>query len=156
MEIPDRHKHGPMDMAPQWSRFIGNKDCPVANIFFSRENKSRLHRLIIKAVYDKTDGQVSLSNQSDSELHMVMVTIIRSEFNVYQNIKELNKLVVQFCVENIIQNIGFYMQYLRDVNEGPNKTSYDKLRSDGQGFVDAAIRPVNTRESKESEFLNLL
>ncbi len=156
MEIPNHHHQGSVTMAPQWSRFIGNKDNAVASIFFSKENKSRLHRLIIRGVYDKSDGQVSLSQQSDSELHIVMVRIIQSEYNVYLDIKELNKLVVRFCVDNIIQNIGFYMQYLRDVNEGPNKTNYDKLRGDGQGFVDAVIRPLNTRESKESVFKNII
>ena len=127
----------------EWSRIIGNKDNPVANVFFSNENKSRLHRLIIRGVYDRTDGQVSLSQQSDTELHMIMVKTIQSEYNVYLDIKELN---VGFCVNNIIQNIGFYMQYLRDVNEGPNKTNYDKLRNNDEGVIDAVIgRPVNTR-----------
>ena len=154
MEIPSHS----VTMAPQWSRFIGNKDNPVAYVFFSKENKSRLHRLIIRAVYDKTDGQVSLGQQSDSELQMVMVRIIQSEYNVYLNIKELNKLVVSFCVQNIIQNIGFYMQYLRDMNEGPNKTNYDKLRNhnNGEGYIDAIGMPVNTRDSKESLFKNII
>jgi hypothetical protein len=88
---------------------------------------------------------------------MVMVRIIQSEYNVYLDIKELNKLVVKFCVDNIIQNIGFYMQYLRDLNEGPNKSSYEQLRSGGgQGYVDVSARPVNTRESKESVFKNII
>jgi hypothetical protein len=156
MERPEHHRHGSVEMAPQWSRFIGNKESDVASAFFSKENKSRIHRMIIKAVYDRTEGQISLSQQSDSEVHVVMVRTIQSEYNLHLGIRQLNQQVVRFCADNIMQNIGFYMQYLRDMNEGPKRTEYDRLRAGEGDGADILLRPRNTRESRETAFKRVL
>ena len=139
-----------LQIAPQWSRFIGNKQNDNAEKFFTHSNKLLLHRFIIQEVYKKTDGRAAIGKQSDSELQIVMVNTIQSAYNVHLSVVELNKKVTDYCVKNILQNIGFYMQYLKDVNQAPDET-YGGMRGSPLDKIDIT-RPENTRTSREAKF----
>ena len=136
-----------LQIAPQWSRFIGNKQNDNAEKFFTNSNKLYLHRLIIQEVYKKTDGRVAIGKQSDSELQVVMINTIQSAYNVHLSLVELNKKVTEHCVNNILQNISFYMQYLNDVNQATDET-YGGMRGSPLDIT----RPENTRASRERTF----
>lgn len=145
---------GALQIAPQWSRFVGNKQNDNAERFFTQSNKLLLHRLIIQEVYKKTDGRVAIAKQSDSELQMVMINTIQSAYNLHLSLVQLNKKVTDYCVENILQNIGFYMQYLKDVNEAPDE-AYGGMRGSPLDKIDIT-RPENTRASRETKFKQML
>lgn len=136
IEIPD-----------QSSRYVSNKEDPSISIFLSQENRENVQRLIIKRVYDKTNGKARIGRQSDTELQVVMIQTLQSQYNHHLPIVELNKLVVNKCTENIINNIGYYVQYINDMNApgplGASQTAFD------------LIVPQNTRESKERSFKSI-
>lgn len=133
-----------MDIPEQSSRYVSNKEDPSINYFMSEVNRNKIHSLIIKSVYDKTNGQARIGKQSDNELQVIMIHTLQSQYNNHLPINELNKMVVQKCSDNIIQNIGFYTKYLTDMNSpgplGASQSNFD------------LIVPQNTRDSRERYF----
>lgn len=97
--------------------------CPdndVLTAFFSQRNVNSIHvaiRTTIKERYNVTIGR-----QSDTELEVAMMGL----WNMYQTnvvgadincqVRRLNQIVVDWCVENIMNNIRADMGYLRDVS----------------------------------------
>lgn len=131
----------------QSSRYVSNKEDPSILYFMSVSNREKLQYLIIKKVYDKTNGQAKIGRQSDTELQVVMINILQTNYNHHLPITELNKLVVNKCSENIINNIGYYVQYIHDMNApgplGASQSAFD------------LIVPQNTRDSKERSFKSI-
>ena len=131
----------------QYSRYISNKEDPSIEYFMSLANRDKIQNLIIKRVYEKTNGQASIGKQSDNELQVVMIHTLQTNYNHHLPITELNKLVVKKCSENIINNIGYYVQYINDMNTpGPLGAS--------QSTLDLIV-PQNTRDSKERSFKSI-
>ena len=136
IEIPD-----------QSSRYVSNKEDPSISYFLGQENRENVQRLIIKRVYDKTSGKARIGRQSDTELQVVMIQTLQSQYNHHLPITELNKIVINKCADNIINNIGYYMQYINDLNApGPLGASQT---------VFGLIVPQNTRDSKERSFKSI-
>lgn len=131
----------------QYSRYISNKEDPSVNYFMSEKNRDHIQKLMIKSVYEKTNGQAKIGRQSDNELQVVMIHTLQTQYNHHLPINELNKLVVKKCSDNIINNIGYYLQYINDVNYagplGASQSAYD------------LIVPQNTRDSKERPFKSI-
>ena len=113
----------------------------------SAANRDHIQNLVIKTVYDKTNGQARIGRQSDNELQVVMIHTLQTQYNYHHPITELNKLVVKKCSENIINNIGYYVQYLNDMDApgplGASQSAFD------------LIVPQNTRDSKERSFKSI-
>lgn len=126
-------------IAEQTSRYVNNKEDASVSYFMSQTNRELIHKLIIKSVYEKTNGQATIGRQSDNELQVVMIHTIQEKYNQHLPIVDLNRMVVQQCSNNIIQNIGYYTRYIHDLN-APSAL--------GEDF----IVPQNTRESKERSF----
>lgn len=128
-------------IASPFSRLVANKNDPSIDIFLGDKNREHVHNMIVKSVYEKTDGKVKLAKQSDNEVKMVMIHTLQMQYNAHRPIQDLNKMVVQHCTQNIIQNIGHYVQYIKDMNApGPMSAS--------QSVMDLLL-PANTRESRE-------
>ena len=136
-----------MDIAEQSSRYISNKEDPSIQYFMSEMNREKIHMLIIKSVYERTSGQANIGRQSDNELQVIMIHILQSQYNHHLPIADLNRMVVQKCTDNIIQNIGFYSSYIKDMNTpGPIGAS--------EATLDLLL-PSNTRDSKERAFKSI-
>ena len=133
-----------MNIPDQSSRYISNKEDPSITYFLSVANRGHIQNLLIKHVYDKTNGKARIGRQSDNELQVVMIHTLQTQYNHHLSITELNKLVVKKCSENIINNIGYYVQYINDMNApgplGASSSAFD------------LIVPRNTRDSKERSF----
>lgn len=121
-------------------RYVSNKEDPSILKFMSKANREQIQHLIIKSVYEKTKGQAKIGKQSDNELQVVMIYTLQTQYNHHLPITELNKLVVNKCSENIINNIGYYTKYINDLNASGNASPFD------------LILPQNTRDSKERSF----
>ncbi len=131
----------------QYSRYVSNKEDPSIKYFMSENNRDHIQKLLIKAVYEKTNGQARIGRQSDNELQVVMIHTLQTQYNHHLPITELNKLVVTKCSDNIINNIGYYVQYVNDINSagplGAAQSAFD------------LIVPQNTRDSKERSFKSI-
>jgi hypothetical protein len=131
----------------QSSRYVSNKEDPSILYFMSVANREKIQNLIMKQVYEKTNGQAKIGKQSDNELQVVMIHMLQTQYHHHLPINELNKLVVKKCSENIINNIGYYVQYINDMNApgplGASQSAFDFLVSQ------------NTRDSKERSFKSI-
>ena len=92
--------------------------------FFSRKNMDLIQDNIRYDVYMKTDKKHIIGKQSEVELEVIMRSIyLQHSPNLPNQIKEqikyLNQLVSNWCVEKIIPEIYQYLGYLKEVEYMP-------------------------------------
>lgn len=92
--------------------------------FFSRKNMELIQDNIRYNVYMKTDKKHIIGKQSEVELEVVMRSIyLQHSPNLPDQIKEqikyLNELVSNWCVEKIIPELYQYLGYLKEVEYMP-------------------------------------
>ncbi len=97
------------------------KDSPLSLAYFSAQNISILQNGIRRGVYEKSKGQYLVDNQSEDVLKVVM----RSVFLQYsanmldkitEQIKSLNKIVLDYCIKQVYGEVQGYQQYLYDAS----------------------------------------
>lgn len=93
-------------------------------LYFSKANMKIIQNKIRYQVYLNTEKKHIIDNQSDVELEIVMRSIyLQHSPNLPNQIKEqikyLNQLVTNWCVEKIIPEIYQYMGYLKEVEYMP-------------------------------------
>jgi hypothetical protein len=91
----------------------------LANMFFSRANIDKLQQLIRFGVYRNSGGKHVIDTQSEDELKVIMRSFYLDHgtfksFMIEDETKHLNKLVYEFCIPRILNEIKTYMQYLED------------------------------------------
>jgi len=93
-------------------------------LFFSRKNLDNIQDLIRYTVYMKSDKKYKIDKQSDVELEVIMRSIyLQHSPNLPNKIKEqisyLNKLVSDWCVEQIIPEVQQYVGYIKEIEYMP-------------------------------------
>tara|TARA_B110000858_G_scaffold198490_1_gene265643 strand:- start:12287 stop:12784 length:498 start_codon:yes stop_codon:yes gene_type:complete len=97
------------------------KDSPLSLAYFSKENIMMIQNGIRKGVYDKSKGQYLIGIQSEDVLKVIM----RSTFLQYSGnmpdkitdqIKSLNKIVLDYCIKQVYGEAQGYQQYLYDAS----------------------------------------
>lgn len=96
----------------------------LSNIFFSDQNIDVLQDAIRYLVHEKTCGKFTISRQSDTELKLIMRAMYLQEgrhrqYDVLEEVKALNVLVLNYAVPRITQEIQMYMQYKKDISALP-------------------------------------
>jgi len=96
----------------------------LSEMYFSKENIEIIQEGIINSVYNKSNGEYSIGKQSEQELSIVMRSIYLQysknlNFNMNEQILELNTRVIRWCVDEIITNINQYMNYKANVSTLP-------------------------------------
>lgn len=96
-------------------------DTVLSKTFFSRENIQITQNAIRKGVYDKSNNQYIIGEQSCDDLKMIMRSIFLQHsknipYKIQEQVYELNKLVVAYCVDRIYSEALGYMQYIRDAS----------------------------------------
>lgn len=104
----------PDDNTNNISQSISNTN--LSNIFFSINNIEKIQLSIIMKVYKDSDNRFQINKQSEQELLIIMRSIYLQysknlDINIQEQINELNKLVIDWAVENIISNIEQYLSY---------------------------------------------
>lgn len=97
---------------------------PVSEIFFSQKNVDALHEAIRYLVYKYSSCQHVIDRQSDTELVLIMRgTYIEYAknvpFNVLDQVRDLNAMVLDFCVPRILREINMYIKYKRELLKNP-------------------------------------
>ena len=97
------------------------KDSPLSLAYFSAQNIGILQNGIRRGVYEKSKGQYLVDNQSEDVLKVIM----RSVFLQYSanmlnkitdQIKALNKIVLDYCIKQVYGEVQGYQQYLHDAS----------------------------------------
>ena len=97
------------------------KDSPLSLAYFSSENIMMVQNGIRKGVYDKSKGQYLVGNQSEDVLKVIMrSTFLQYSANmpdkITDQIKSLNKIVLDYCIKQVYGEAQGYQQYLYDAS----------------------------------------
>tara|TARA_B100000902_G_C27245603_1_gene882434 strand:- start:468 stop:1220 length:753 start_codon:yes stop_codon:yes gene_type:complete len=100
--------------------------------FFSDTNRKVLQDSLRYGVYKNTNYVIS--DQSPRDLFIIMRSIalqfanfgVSSE-NLIDEIKKLNKKVLEYCIENVSSNVQQHMGYINDIQKLPMPMSHPKF-----------------------------
>ena len=97
----------------------------ISDTFFTRTNVDRIQKEIRKEVY-RISGpkKYVIDNQDVDELKMIMRAIYlqyskNNPSNIEGQIRELNEMVITWCVPRIMSEIEQYNYYLNDISHLP-------------------------------------
>ena len=93
----------------------------LSNAYFSRENIQILQNGIRAGVYHKSNGQYIIGPQDCDSLKIVMRSVFlqhsaNQPSNISQQIAELNKIVLNYCIQQVYSEAQGYMKYVDDVS----------------------------------------
>jgi hypothetical protein len=95
---------------------------PLNNMFFSQQNIDILQKAIRLHVYSKSHKKFSVDLQSKDELLLLMRGIYlqyskNQDAKLNEQVKELDKLVINEAVPIILSNVELHYSYLYDLSE---------------------------------------
>jgi hypothetical protein len=93
-------------------------------LFFSKANMDIIQNMIRYNVYNKSNQKHLIDKQSDIELEIIMRSIYLQhspnlDYKFKEQIKYLNGLVSDWCVEHILPEVDQYLGYLKEVEYMP-------------------------------------
>jgi hypothetical protein len=97
---------------------------PLSTIFFSQQNIDALQEAIRYQVYIKSNKQYVIDKQSETEIFIIMRAYYLQHgkhlpYGLYDQVKELNQMVIDYCVPKVLNEISIYMHYKRDIQQLP-------------------------------------
>lgn len=92
--------------------------------FFSKENIDAVQHGVRYLVWLNSCKKHIIDRQSDEELKTVMRSVYlqyakNQPFNILEQVKELNAKVLEYAVNNIINEINIYLKYKQDISSLP-------------------------------------
>ena len=89
--------------------------------YFSLDNIQILQNGIRAGVYHKSNGQYIIGPQDCDSLKIVMRSVFLQNAsnqpnNISQQIEELNKMVLNFCIQQVYSEAQGYMKYIDDAS----------------------------------------
>jgi len=96
-------------------------DTELSIAFFSQYNIQILQNGIRAGVYHKSNGQYLIGPQDCDSLKIVMRSVYlqyaaNQPTNISQQIKDLNKIVLNYCIQQVYSEAQSYMKYINDVS----------------------------------------
>jgi len=93
----------------------------LSELYFSRENLEIIQNAIRRGIYDKTNGKYIIDNQDCDALKTIMRGVYLEHsanlpYNITQQIEELDKMVINYCIQQIYSELRGYVQYLHDAS----------------------------------------
>ena len=93
----------------------------LSNRYFSGENISLIQSSLIDGVYRRSNGNYRIGNQNCDTLKTIMRSIyLQSSRNLPNDIdgqvRELNKIVLQYCIPQVLGEVEGYLKYRKDVS----------------------------------------
>ena len=96
----------------------------LASLFFSPKNIEILQFGIKNRILNWSKGQYAIDDQSEIDLLIVMRSVYSDNArhengNIVQQVKSLNTLVLEYCVDNVQTHILQHLNYVNDVSTIP-------------------------------------
>jgi len=94
---------------------------PLSQAFFSHHNIKIIQNGIRSGVYNMSNGQYVIGTQDCDTLKIIMRSVFLQNAanqlnNVQNQIYELNKIVLDFCIKQVYSEAQGYMKYIYDVS----------------------------------------
>jgi len=96
-------------------------ETPLSRAFFSYENIQIIQNGIRAGVYNRSNGQYVVSPQDCDSIKIIMRSVFlqysaNQPFNISQQIEELNKIVLNYCIQQVYSEAQGYMKYIDDAS----------------------------------------
>lgn len=96
-------------------------DSNLSTAFFSAANTQMIQNALRRAIYEKSNGQYLISQQDVRELHIVMRAMFLQNsrnlpYDVPRQVAELNKMVLNYCIQQVYSEAQARIKYLDDVS----------------------------------------
>ena len=96
-------------------------DNGISEIYFSPENIKRIQKMLKREVYQRTNGQFSISDQDEADLLIAMRAVFLEHcrflpFKIISQVKNLNNKVIQEIVPDMISNLKQHYDYIKEIN----------------------------------------
>jgi hypothetical protein len=96
-------------------------DTYLSNAFFSKENIQILQNGIRAGVYKKSNGQYTIGPQDCDSLKIIMRSVYlqyaaNQVNNIPEQINELNKIVLNYCIQQVYSEAQGYLKYIDDAS----------------------------------------
>jgi hypothetical protein len=93
----------------------------LSRAFFSRENIQIIQNGIRAGVYNRSNGQYIVGPQDCDSIKIIMRSVFlqysaNQPFNIPQQIEELNKIVLNYCIQQVYSEAQGYMKYVDDAS----------------------------------------
>ena len=93
----------------------------LSTIFFSQGNIQILQNGIRAGVYKKSNGQYTIGEQDCDSLKIVMRSVFlqhstNQSAHISSQVEELNKMVLNFCIQQVYSEAQGYMKYIDDAS----------------------------------------
>lgn len=93
----------------------------LSNLFFSKENIKIIQNGIRAGVYKKSNGNYTIGEQDCDSLKIIMRSVFLQNSsnqpqNVTQQVHELNKMVLDYCIQQVYGEAQGYVKYISDVS----------------------------------------
>jgi hypothetical protein len=94
---------------------------PLSQAFFSRENIQIIQNGLRAGVYKISNSQYIIGPQDCDSLKIIMRSVFLQHAtnqpnNISQQISELNKIVLDYCIQQVYSEAQGYMKYVDDVS----------------------------------------
>jgi hypothetical protein len=122
-----------------------HQSTPLNQMFFSVQNVQALQLGIRNLVAQRSQGEFVIGMQSEVELQVVMRAVYLQEakhltYGIVEQVRALNKEVLDFCVPRIIEEIRMFKYYKNDVSKLP--TPLDR----GEFSSSKGLRVLETKQ----------
>jgi hypothetical protein len=93
----------------------------LSKAFFSRENIQIIQNGIRAGVYELSNSQYVIGDQDCDSIKIIMRSVFlqysaNKPSNIPQQIEELNKMVLNYCIQQVYSEAQGYMKYVDDVS----------------------------------------
>jgi hypothetical protein len=93
----------------------------VSNLFFSVKNVQIIQNGIRAGVFKMSEEKYTIDTQNPDTLNIIMRAIylqnsMNTPDNVTEQLEDLNRIVIQYCVPRIYDEVKGYMKYKEDAS----------------------------------------
>ena len=93
----------------------------LSQTYFSKQNIQILQNGIRAGVYQRSNGQYVIGPQDCDSLQIIMRSVFlqhaaNQPHNIPQQVAELNKIVLDYCIQQVYSEAQGYMKYLDDAS----------------------------------------
>lgn len=96
-------------------------DTPLSQAFFSEQNIQIIQNGIRAGIYKISNGQYVIGPQDCDSLKIIMRSVFlqhaaNQPTNIPNQISELNKIVLNYCIQQVYSEAQGYIQYINDAS----------------------------------------
>ena len=94
---------------------------PLSQAFFSQQNIQIIQNGIRSGVYHRSNGQYTIGEQDCDSLKIIMRSVFLQQSanqpgNYQEQISQLNKIVLDYCIQQVYSEAQGYMKYIDDAS----------------------------------------